>query len=350
VIVDSKQGPVASIDQSLSIFEQDWWLHIARGSSHYHELRVFDGDVVVGKLPYILMPTRIGFFLAKNPHWSRLGGPVVSERLSRKEQAEVLQLLVQQLPRWSSADFVCNSNTSYADLVRSAFKSAGFEHTTQVNYVRDPDDADLMQVRKSKHNGHIRRAGKELDCVEISANEFVRIYEMNLKARGKRSYSPLDIAVRLIEESVSKGQARAIAAKPKCLGNRSTDNDLPSNLYDAAVAYVWDRSRCYYWLAANRIASADDCSPKPQPDAIKVLAVLAMQHARDMKIVFDVDGVTTPGTQNLYHNMFGLRKKEHRDIFTRTTSLERIYQKYRSQIKEMISLTRQPGSGKHREF
>ena len=50
----------------------------------------------------------------------------------------------------------------------------------------------------------IKRAARELDCVDISAEEFVRFFEANLKARGKTSYSPLDTLTCLIEEAISR--------------------------------------------------------------------------------------------------------------------------------------------------
>jgi len=311
----------SELNQSdLPIFNQDWWITIARGSSDYRELRIVDGDVVLGKLPYVLSRS-LGLFQAHDPHWSHLGGPIVDERLSRKEQAEVVQQLLAKFPRWCSGYFVCDSNRSYADLVRDAFNGAGFEHTAETTYVRYPTDAPVTNLRKGKHNGHIRRAAQKLECVGISATEFVRFYEANLKAKRKTSYAPLEIVTRLTNEAVRRGQARAIAAKPK--DSKATANEGGVALYDAAIVYVWDQARCYYWMSTYRPHSSKNGYPKPDPDAIKFLAMHAMQHAQEMKLIFDVDGVTTPGSENLYRNMFGLRKEERRDVFQRITALER---------------------------
>jgi hypothetical protein len=62
--------------------------------------------------------------------------------------------------------------------------------------------------------------------VEIGANEFVRFYETNLRARRQESYSPLDIVTRLTEEAISRGQARVIAARPKAPSNASGNESL----------------------------------------------------------------------------------------------------------------------------
>lgn len=317
---------------NLPIFSQDWWTKIACGSSHYRELRVFDSGVIVGRLPYILSRYQVALFQAQNPHWSHLGGPVVDERLSRKDQAEVFHRLVDQLPRWATVHLVCNPNASYADLMRIAFKSKGFEHKTQITYIRYPTDGDVLGTRKSKHIGHIKRAGQQLDCADISAGEFIQFYETNLKARQKKSYAPLDVARRLIEEAVSRGQARAIAARSNSVRN---NNGASAKPYDAAIVYVWDCARCYFWMSTHRVTLEVNSHLKPHPDAIKLLAIKAMEHAQAMNLTFDADGVTTPGSQNLYHNMFGLRKEEGRDVFVRMASLERLRQKYR-QLRPLV--------------
>jgi len=316
-----KRTSESDLSQSdLPIFSQDWWITIARGSSDYRELRIVDGDAVLGKLPFIVS-RHLGLFQGQDPHWSHLGGPIVDQRLSRKEQAEVLHQLLARFPRWYSGYFVCNPNISYADLVRNAFKDAGFKHSTETTYVRYPSDAPVATLRKSKHNGHIKRASQKLDCVDISATEFVRFFHGNLTARGKTSYAPIEIIARLTEEAVRRGQARAIAAKPRDTGATVKHDESP--LYDAAIVYVWDHSHCYYWMSTYRPHFGTSPYPRPHPDAIKFLAMHAMQHAQEMNLIFDADGVTTPGSEILYRDMFGLRKEERRDVFQRTTALER---------------------------
>jgi len=326
---------VAGIDQSqLPIFCQDWWTEIARGSSEYHELTAFHRDVVVGRFPLILSKSRFGLVLGLNPHWSHLGGPVVDDGLSRTEQADVIRSLLQQLPRGASFCFVCNPDLSYADLVRSAFKEVGFDHTIQMTYLRHPSGDDVLNYRKRKHKGHIRRAARELDCVDITAREFVQFYETNLNAKGKRSYSPLDTMELLIEEAISRGQARAIAAKPNSHSQSVGGSHLAS--YDAAIVYVWDNGRCYYWLSTYRIRAADNSDAEPHPDATKLLVVQAMEDAQAMNLIFDADGVVAAGAGNHYRNMFGLRQEEHRDVFQRATLMEKFRQKYRQHFRASI--------------
>jgi hypothetical protein len=316
----------------LPIFNQDWWISTACKSSNFRALKVVIGDAVVGRFPIVLTRNRFGLVQAHDPHWSHLGGPVVDERLSRSEQAEVIDRLLEQLPRWASFYFICNPDAPYADLTRAAFACRGFQQSAQLTFVRYPTDGEVMASRSGKHRGHIRRAAKELDCIDICARDFVRFFQSNLEARGKASYSPLGTLELLIGEALGRGQARALAATSRNRRETGSNGDL---IYDAAIVYAWDRMRCYYWLSTNRPAESSDL--RPHPDAIKLLALRAMEDAQSMNLIFDADGVTTPGTQNLYRNMFGLREELRRDIFHRSTFLERVHRRYRPHFKALIA-------------
>lgn len=321
----------------IAIFSQDWWLNIVRGSSDYHELKVISGGDVVGRLPLVLSRGRFGIVRGQDPHWSHLGGPIIDEKLNRNEQARVIRGLIDQLPRQPSFDFVCDPTLSYSELVRDAFIDAGFAHTTQVTYLRHPGEGDVLNTRKSKHRGHFKRAAKSLECVDISAADFVRFFEMNLKARGRRSYAPLDILRSLTEEALARGCARAIAAKPLA-HNGFRDRGLSmSTPFDAAIVYVWDSSRCYYWLSTHRVPAGESSRAKPHPDAIKLLALRAIEDAQAMGLIFDADGVATPGADHLYRNLLGLRQEQRRDVFARVNIVDRLYKKCRERFRMIAS-------------
>jgi hypothetical protein len=320
----------------LSVFSQDWWLDIARKSPDFREVKVVRENRVVGRLPFVLWRNRLGLSCGQDPYWSHLGGPILDEGLDRSAQAEVIRLLLEQLPRWTSYSFVCDPNLSYADLLRNAFRDAGFEHSTQITYVRFPDEADVLDSRKRKHRGHIKRAAKSLACVDISANEFVQFFEENLKTKGRRSYAPLGDLPHLIEEAIAHGCARAIAARPHL--DEGSGEDSRRRPYDAAILYLWDTTRCYYWLSTHRVASGGDPADRPHPDAIKLLAIKAIEHAQAMNLIFDADGVVTPGADHLYHNILGLKSEQRRDVFRRWNALERIYQTSRRRLVQRNSL------------
>lgn len=58
---------------------------------------------------------------------------------------------------------------------------------------------------------------------------------------------------------------------------------------DAAICIVWDNECCYYWLSTRRKES--------HPDAIKLLIVEAMKHARKLGLNFDADDANTSGVR-----------------------------------------------------
>jgi hypothetical protein len=319
-----------------AIFSQDWWLKIARVSPGYRELKVSNGRDVVGRLPLVLSKGRLGIVRGHDPYWSHLGGPIVDPKMDRSAQAKVIRGLLEQLPSRISLSFVCDPGLSYADLVRDAFTDAGFAHSTQVTYLRFPSDGDLLSTRKSKHRGHFKRAAKSLDCIDIQGAEFVQFFETNLRARNKRSYAPLGTLTNLLEEAIGRGNGRAIAARPRSLGSMQKDCLPLSYPHDAAIAYIWDADRCYYWLSTTR-ADYGTSQAKPHPDAIKLLALRAMEHAQAMGLIFDADGVATPGADHLYRDIFGLQIEQRRDIFERVNILDRLYTKCREEFRSIAS-------------
>lgn len=335
--VDS--APPRSIDQfSLPVFQQDWWVKIARGPTDYDEAKVLEGNVVVGSLPFSFRKNRLGIMWGGDFHWSHLGGPIVSQDLSPKRQAEVLDELIAQLPRGTSYRFVCSTHVSYAPLIKGAFKKAGFRHSTQVTYLRPPGDglaADIMRGFRHKKRSHINSADRTLEVREIAAEEFVDFYDANLKAQGVRISSfPLVVAHDLIVEGRSRGQVRVIAARKR--KNESSDINIVEDgtniRCDAAIAYAWDKERYYFWMSTRRIHTRD-YPRRPHPDAIKLLAMKGMAHAQSLGLTFDADGVSTPGTEHLYKDLFGLKVQDVRDKFERTTMLAKFYEDRRVGIK-----------------
>jgi len=319
----------------LSVFHQSWWQQIAQGFPGYRELKVMRDGRLVGRLPFVLRRNRLGLAFGQDPYWTHLGGPVVEEDLGGLEKANVLRELLKQLPRRASFTFICDPTLSYADLVRSAFFEAGFEHSSQITYIRLPDGGDVLNDRKRKHRGHIKRAAKCLSCVDITAREFVMHFGENLRARGKQSYAPLNMLMPLIQQALDRGCARVVAAKQNP-DDASVEGSSPM-LCDAAIVYIWDDRRCYYWLSTHRVASENDGKRVPHPDAIKLLMVNAMEHAQAMNLTFDADGVVTPGADHLYRKILGLKIEERRDIFRRINTTERIYQSSRLRFMQWRS-------------
>jgi hypothetical protein len=319
---------IEGIDQSsLPVYQQSWWVGIARGSARYIEAQVFKDGVLVGSLPYIERRNGIGITWGISPHWSHLGGPIVSQALSDEGKTNVLRQLIAQLPRKTSFifHFVCSSHAKDVGLIRQAFINAGFKHSTQITYSQTPEDTDVMSRLNSKHRSHIRSADKILEVREIGADEFTSFYETNLKAAGLISWAPLNVARDLIVKGreVDAPQVSVIAARKRKKGSP----------YDAAIACAWDKKRYYLWLTTRRRPS-DNSSDKPHPDAIKLLIVKATEHAQNLGLTFDVDGVIAQGHEKLYKEILKVPNMELRDVFDRARGLTRLFVIYRRKIKK----------------
>jgi hypothetical protein len=283
----------------------------------------------VGSLPYIENKNGIGITWGISPHWSSFGGPVVSEFLSDEGKANVLRQLIAQLPRKTPLHFVCSYQANDAGFIRQAFINAGFEHFREITYSQSPEDADVMSRLSSKHRSHIKSADKNLEVREIGADEFIRLYDENLKAARLISAAPLNI----LRDLITKGR-EGDAPQMRVIAARKREEGSP---YDAAIACAWDRERYYLWKTTRR-RSVDNSSDKPHPDAIKLLIVKAAEHAQSLGLTFDVDGGNSDGAKKLFEEMLKFPNMEFRDVFGRARGLARLFVIYKPKIKKAAAL------------
>jgi len=325
---------IKSVGFCLPVFQQRWWIEIAQGKASYRAAIVRKNGDIVGILPYCVSRNRAFMLLGRAPYWSHLGGPAVSQALSDKEKAEVFCGLIEQLPRTISFQIVCGPEAKDADLIRKAFKDTAFLHTTQATYIETLKDPDIMSRLTPKHQGHIRRARKILNVIGLTAEEFISFYQTNLDEAGKKSHSPLNVARDLVAKGQGRRppQVRVFAARRKKESPEDPDPPL-----DAAIACAWDDERYYLWMLTRRRYSTDSPHKKPHGDATKLLIAEAINHAREMRLTFDADGVTTPGTEQLYRDNLRMPHKQYRDVFDRPTTLYQLFQKYRRQFERFVA-------------
>ena len=316
-----------SIDD-LPVFQQRWWVEIACGTALLNEVKVVEGKTVVGSLPYVVKRNKSGIKYGAFSDWTHISGPVVSQNLSEKQKAEIIHQLLAQLPRNVSLTFVCRRTSRDAELIGRAFKAAGFSHSIQTTYSQPRSAQSALSRISRKHAKHIMSADRRLDVIDIDADRFIRFYETNLKEAGKASYSHLDIAHDLIAEGCKRNppQVRVIAARKR--SEKTTDGSLDASskedILDSAIACVWDNERYYLWMITRR--RDDDPAGKPHPDAGKLLAVKAMEHARSLGLIFDADG----GSGWFYEKILQLPDLEICDVYERTTLLAGLVKKYPS--------------------
>ena len=339
------QPPATQSDElPLPIFQRSWWQTIARGNGTLVVERVSRQGAILGQLSYVKTRNRLGFALGDIPHWTHFSGPWLNDSLSQAEKARVLAELVSRLPRSVSLELLCHPRQCNAELVREVFERAGFCVTAQNTYAQSPDDPDVMSRISIGQRKNILRAAKKLNVIDVDADEFIRFYAGNLGERAAQSYSPLEVARNLITAGLQRNfpQVKVLAAVRKDAPGASTSCPL-----DAAIACVWDHERYYYFMSTRKRSCSGYPDWKPNADAIKLLIVHAMQHARSLGLIFDADGVTEPGTETLYRDILKMPRLEQRLLLRREFGL---YTRYRA-IKlgmERISTRRQSVDGAQR--
>jgi hypothetical protein len=253
--------------------------------------------------------------IAGNPFWTPYSGVALDATLSDADKLNVARLLIAQLPRHVPFVFQCPSHTPETAIIRQAFSEAGFAlHGNRTRVLRpdepgifvtasaDAGDGDILAILDpsakvetgesiGKTRAQIRKAARQLEMLELSVDEFVRIYEENLRRDHKTCKEPLSALRSVLAYGLGTGNVRIFAA-----GQTLADG---AKSVDAAIACAWDNERYYVWRMTVR-KPANDESAKPHPHAAKLVLVHAMRDARSKGLVFDTEGGGTGQTDVLY--------------------------------------------------
>jgi len=312
----------------VSIFSQPWFVDIA----YSKELRVAKAFNKVGKLicafPYC-QTNVMGIFprITSSDNWRRLSSFVfLDKHISDEEKRDAIADIIRQLPRSIGyCQFILDNDSG---IIRDAFIEAGFECIEMPKYIRPPSKQDygcgdayaqardnvLKTISKDGRARYERIAG-QARIETISASDFCRFYESNLVGRGEQSYAPLSVAETLIENSVRRRKAFALAVKDK-------------DGMEAAAAFLFDSGATYAWLASRKYRpqstkfSGDD---KYKKYCIDLLIIEAMIFAELNGLIYDAEviPVESNGAPRSPHKVFvnekilHLSKTESRFVFER---------------------------------
>jgi hypothetical protein len=301
------------LDSFGSPFTQRWFLDIAKGDGTLTVSYVEHGGEIVACLPIVVSRTYRIFFRADTAGWTHVNGPVTHPCLSEEEKAQAVSLLLNQLSRWISYKFVCEpADRDVA--VAEPFQIAGFKLTRQITYLRMPCDPDVLSELGKRHRNNINRAARNLQVTkDISAKEFMHIYLHNLKAADKVCYADPMLAKHLIEA----GQTSKLPIGREDKAKRVLVFEARANSCEAvaAIACLLNKNRMYYWLATRRRFGEGEVVIKGSEDAIKLLLIHACKEAKELNLIFDADGVSTPSIGPLYERFFP--HQAEREVFTR---------------------------------
>ena len=265
------------------VFHNRWWLDAATGG-RFEEIEVRAGGATA-RLPYLTVREWPGYRVCTMPEITHSLGWAVDLGVGPGPEAtvrhiEITRLLVRRLSGF--AGFHHKLGGQITDTF--AFDEAGYTTGVQFTFeiVPQPDDITWRAMRDKTRNV-IRRAGERyaVDSA-IDPDAFAAIYEANLRLRN------------LVNTAPRMAQVCAAALAHEC-GRFFVARDLAGSV-EAAVFIVWDHRTAYYLLATR--------APASDNGAISLLVWHAIREAHARGLVFDFDGVGTPGSR-LFFTGFG---------------------------------------------
>jgi Acetyltransferase (GNAT) domain len=270
-----------------TIFHEDWWLNAATNGG-YEVAEVSLGDKVVGRLPYFRKKF-YGMNWGALPTLTHFLGPAVDEgpgnintRFIR--HLEITRELIEKLPPASYTRIKCHH--AVRDVI--PFQEQKFKTTVQFTWEIHPQPKEtLWENIRDKRRGAIRRGEKAVKVSQLDdPAAFIRFYAANLGTKGIQSNIDLPIATRIIEECLARQRGKILAA-----------TDIKTGAIHACVFYAWD-SRAAYYIMTTR-------TPESSNGAIALLVWHAMQDASERQLIFDFDGLATPGSIMFYAGFGG---------------------------------------------
>jgi hypothetical protein len=291
----------APLELAPTIFHEHWWLDAATGGA-WQAAEVRHQDKLVGWMPYVLSRRR-GFDVSVMPPLAHLLGPVIDEGNGSSNKRwlrrlDVLAELVEQLPRVGHFSQTCHPGVT--DVL--GFQACGFDSSVQFSAEIPPSDAETAwRGMRDKTRNVIRRA-QDAGRVErlVDPDAFAAFYQRNLAAAGQRSYIDTDRLRPLYEAARSRDQAAMFSVRD--------EQGAPV----AAVFYVWDRSRLWYFLSSRSAGEAGN-------GAVSLLVWEGIQEAGRRGLVFDFDGIASPGAARFFAG-FGAQVRPRLAVHRSSTS------------------------------
>jgi hypothetical protein len=267
-----------------TLFHSRWWLEAATGGG-YGEAEIRSGGRVVARFPYVLQHKFAGHKLCTMPELTHFLGPAIelgaghaANRSLKRHQ--LTQELLAQMSGYSG--FYHKLHGDVADTL--AFEEAGCTTMVQFTYEIAPQaEQAIWAGMRDKTRNVIRRAQERWEVVALDDPfAFAAAYNANLRRRGLANYYARIPAV--CAAAIENGQGRILAVKG------------PQGAVLGAIVMVWDQ-RVAYYLLSTRSDHADN-------GVMSLLIWHALRQAAASGLVFDFDGVGTPGSR-LFFTGFG---------------------------------------------
>jgi hypothetical protein len=271
--------------QSGLLFHEPWWLN-AVTQGHYEEVRVTNGEQVIGRLPFVIS-RKMGLTTLRMPPFTHLLGPVVDAGQGKPQtqmlkRMSVVRELIDQLPKFDhfKQALSASSIASASSVDGLAFQDRGFEITPQYTFRidcrRDPEQ--IWQDMHFKTRQHIRRAEEKFRVSTVDdACRFTQFYETNVRKQGLVNHINFAPFGTVLSESQMRDCGEILCAS------------WPDGTPTAMVFLVWGQGTMYYLLSTRASDAGDNGS-------VNLLLWTAVQRAHARGLVLDLDGVSSSGT------------------------------------------------------
>jgi hypothetical protein len=270
-----------------TIFHEDWWLNAATYGG-YEVAEVLMGGQIVGRLPYFRKKL-YGMNWAALPALTHFLGPAVDEGVGNLHtrfirRLEITRELIQKLPPASFIRVKCHHDVP--DVI--PFQELKFRATVQFTWEIHPQPEEILWANiRDKRRGAIRRGEKAVNVSQLDDPvAFIRFYTSNLDTKGMNSNIDLTAATQIIEACLARNRGKIIAA-----------TDIKTGALHAAVFYAWDSRAAYYIMTTRTQESSNG--------AIALLVWHATRDAASRRLIFDFDGLATPGSIMFYAGFGG---------------------------------------------
>jgi Acetyltransferase (GNAT) domain len=269
------------------LFHEPWWLSAAAGDQLI-DISVDRGNRVSGRLSLMQTRSRFGFRILRMPFFTHVLGPTIESGHGKRQtrlanRLSIIGDLLDQLPAYDllqvTLDPSLDDGLALADGL--AFQERGFKVSQQYTYqvqCRHKTIDEIWTAMDMKARQPIRRAEKRYSISEVNEpHKFINFYLQNLRKRGRKSYFNFERFPFLISECLARNCGIILAAL------------LPSGAPAAMIFIVWGHGVLYYTLS-TRVPDS------PEIGCVNLLIWSAIKKANELKLIFDLDGIISPGT------------------------------------------------------
>lgn len=294
-----------------TVFHEPWWLAAAT-DGNYRALTVTRGGRIVGSFPFVETRLGLGARVCGMAPLTHVLGPGIDPgdgaMPNRRLKGDgILRELLGALGTFDG--FHIKMHRGIEDTL--IFQENGYRTPVQFTYELAPaTETQLWRGMRDKTRNAIRQAMRVLDVRELSdPARFDWFYTENLKDRDDTNrYRHIAAVCRA---SLAHGQGRIL---------RAEDNQ---GRMVAAIFYAWDHATAYYLLSTRAVGAANG--------AISLLIWHAVSDAAGRGLVFDFDGVATPGSRLFYTGFGGAPAPRY--IVSRFSLRHRVMNRLRSPFR-----------------